>query len=261
MVAYSVSILQCPEKALKKRLWFRCALFPIGSRVWALALWLVMLFWNAVDPLKGGTLLEEMSHWGGPWGLTAWPHFLLTFCFLSKNAMWAATFPLQPPRPPAAAMYSHCYQVFQLWWLHSSGILSQKKKKTLLLPQVAFVRKFYHIEEIEKAKKGGGDTFKWDFKEYSNNSLEIKKNQKVRKESRWRGKDGKCMIRWSVWALVFGDWYTCKQPQSTNLSTHVGKENYTTWHNYILSKRSQIAGLKTTERKKWYNWKEKDTNH
>lgn len=58
--------------------------------------------------------------------------------------------------PSRCRHYSHCYQVFQLWWLHFSGILSQKKKKPLLLPQVAFVRKFYHIEEIEKAKKGGG---------------------------------------------------------------------------------------------------------
>lgn len=136
-----------------------------------------------------------------------------------------------------------------------------KKKKTPPSPSSCFCQEILSHWGNRESKKGGRDTFKWDFKEYSNNSLEIKKNQKVRKENRWRGKDGKCMIRWSVWALVFGDWYTCKQPQSTNLSTHVGKENYTTWHNYILSKRSQIAGLKTTERKKWYNWKEKDTNH
>lgn len=64
----------------------------------------------------------------------------------------------------------------------------------LLLPQIAFVRKFYHIEKLDKTKKGG-DTFKWDFKKYSNNSLERKKNQKVRKENRGREKHGKCMIR------------------------------------------------------------------
>lgn len=75
---------------------------PIGSCVWTLDTRMGVLFWKVVEPLGGGTSLEEVGHYRQGLRFYRRPHFLSS---------------LFPVLPRSEEVRSPSYTLLLLWWL------------------------------------------------------------------------------------------------------------------------------------------------
>lgn len=107
---------------------------PIGSWIWTLAPWLVVLFGEIIEPLEDGDLMKEVCHLG--WALVVYNLALLLILSLHPVYVWNVISQFSAP-----AVSSMLPSPPLLWWTLSHW--KYQSKQALFSPKFLFVRILY----------------------------------------------------------------------------------------------------------------------